>query len=164
MCQCRYQRILDNMKKPVIKSEGKNYSAIDIGNLDDLMNHSYMHPKMKKEVKGKVFVGEILKSTGVEISFQVLPPHTDIPFLHNHIKHEEIYIFMKGTGEFQVDDNLFDINEGTIVKISPQGKRTWRNSSDEPMIFMVIQSMVDSLDNYFVSDGQLSNGKILWEK
>jgi len=58
---------MSNLK---ISSEGTNYSAIDIGEFDNLMDHSYLHPKLKQEVKGKVFIGEILKSTGVEILFQ----------------------------------------------------------------------------------------------
>jgi mannose-6-phosphate isomerase-like protein (cupin superfamily) len=152
------------MEKLKILSEGTNYSAIDIGELDNLMDYSYLHPKLKHKVKGKVFLGEILKSTGVEISFQILPPDTSIPFLHIHTNHEEIYIFLKGSGEFQVDNNIINIKEGTIIRISPEGKRTWRNTSDKPMIFMVIQSQIGTLDNYFVFDGFRTDGDILWDK
>ena len=62
-----------------------------------------MHPKRKQEVKGKVFVGELLKTSGAEVSFTILPPHTDIPFIHQHKLHEEIYVFLKGAGQFHVD-------------------------------------------------------------
>jgi mannose-6-phosphate isomerase-like protein (cupin superfamily) len=150
------------MKRLEVVSEGTNYSAIDIGELDNLMDHSYMHPKMKQEVKGKVFVGEILKSTGVEISFQILPPHTNIPFLHSHKNHEEIYFFLKGSGQFQVDESIIEIKEGSIIRIAPDGKRTWRNNSGKPMIFMVIQSQAGTLDNYTVLDGFRTDGEILW--
>jgi len=61
------------MKTLQISSEGINYSAIDLGEFDNLMEYSYLHPKLKSEVKGKVFIGEFIKSTGTEISFQILP-------------------------------------------------------------------------------------------
>lgn len=152
------------MKNLKVVSEGINYSAIDVGKFNDLMDYSYLHHRLKMEVKGKVFVGEILKSTGVEISFQILPPHAGIPFLHKHKNHEEIYIFLKGSGHFQVDESVIDVEEGTIIRISPDGNRTWRNSSDKPMIFMVIQSQAGSLDNYYVFDGFRTDGEILWDK
>ncbi len=40
------------MKKLKISSEGVNHSSIDLGNLDELMDYSYMHPKRQQEVKG----------------------------------------------------------------------------------------------------------------
>jgi mannose-6-phosphate isomerase-like protein (cupin superfamily) len=148
------------MKDLTVISEGTNYSAIDLGEFDQLMDHSYIHPKLKQEVKGKVFIGEILKTTGVEVSFQLLPPDTPIPFLHKHKAHEEVYIILKGSGQFQVDGQCFDIQEGSVIRIGPEGERTLRNNSDKPMVFMVIQSMVGSLDQHLIFDGYRVKGEI----
>lgn len=148
------------MKEIKIISEGQNYSAIELGRLDMLTDYSYMHPKLKQLVKGKVFIGEKLKTTGVEISFQILPPETEIPFLHCHNKHEEVYIILKGAGQFQVDDDIFDVSEGSVIRISPAGKRTWRNNSENPMILIVIQSQDGTLDNHFIADGFRVAGEI----
>lgn len=144
-------------------SEGKNYSAINIGSLDELMEHSYLHPKLKMEVKGKVFVGDALRTTGSEISFQILPPNAVIPFLHKHNTHEEVYVFLKGKGQFQVDEDVFDIQEGSVIRISPQGSRSWRNNSDGTMVFMVIQSRDGSLSDHFVDDGYRVEGELAWK-
>jgi mannose-6-phosphate isomerase-like protein (cupin superfamily) len=152
------------MKNLTIVSEGTNYSAINLGDFDNLMDYSFLHPKLKSEVKGKVFIGEFIKSTGTEISFQILPPQTSVPFLHQHKNHEEIYIIVKGSGQFQVDNCIFDIKEGSIIRIAPDGQRTWRNNSDNPMVFMCIQSQQNSLDNYSVLDGFRTHGEILWDK
>ena len=152
------------MKNLIVTSEGINYSAIDLGDFENLMDYSFLHPRLKSEVKGKVFIGEILKSTGTEISFQILPPNTDIPFLHQHKNHEKVYIILKGTGQFQVDDNIFNIKEGSIIRIAPNGKRSCRNNSDNPMIYMCIQSQQNSLDNYVVFDGFRTQGEIHWNK
>ena len=149
------------MKNIVHNSEGNNYSAIDIGQFKDLKQYSYPHPKLNQNIQGKVFVGHALKCTGVEISFQILPADTEIPFLHCHKDHEEVYIFIKGNGQFQVDNDLFDITEGSIVRVAPEGRRTWRNNSYNSMVFMVIQAKAGTIENYFVNDGYGVAGKIL---
>jgi mannose-6-phosphate isomerase-like protein (cupin superfamily) len=152
------------MKNLQITSKGINHTAIDFGLIDQLMDYSYMHPKLHREVKGKVFVGEILKSTSAEISFTVIPPKTEMPFMHQHKNHEEIYIFLKGSGQFQVDDSIFDVSEGSVIRISPHGKRIYRNNSDNPLTFLCVQNQAGSLDNFNVEDGFLAEGEILWKK
>lgn len=37
------------------QSENKNYSAVNIGSLDEIKSHSLIHTKSGKEIKGKVF-------------------------------------------------------------------------------------------------------------
>jgi mannose-6-phosphate isomerase-like protein (cupin superfamily) len=150
------------MKNPKISSEGKNYTALDLGEFSDLIDYSFLHPRLKSEIKGKVFIGEILNATGTEISFQVLLPDTSIPFLHQHKNHEEVYIVLKGTGLFQVDGSIFKIKQGSIIRIAPEGKRSFRNNSDKPMIIMCIQVHRDSLECFQVFDGFRTQGEIPW--
>jgi len=152
------------MKNVKITSEGINHSGIDLGAFDKLMDYYFLHPKLHQEIRGKQFVGKILKTTGTEISFQILPPFTEIPFLHQHKQHEEIYVFIKGSGQFQVDESVFNVSEGSVVRISPNGKRTYRNNSENPLIFICIQCKADSLDKFFIEDGYRVDGKILWNK
>lgn len=141
-------------------SEGDNHKAINIGALDKLSDYSFIHPKLGHTVENKLFIGEILKSTGSEISFMELPAKTTINFLHKHKKHEEIYIFLKGNGQYQIDNDIFQIEEGSIVRVSPNGSRTLRNDSENNMVYMVIQSTVDSLTGYDISDGFRIDGEI----
>ena len=152
------------MKTLKISSEGKNHTAMDLGKIDQLNEYSYMHPKRQQEVMGKVFIAEVLKSTGAEVSFTVIPPMTEMPFMHQHQNHEEIYIFLKGSGQFQVDDSLFDISEGSVVRVAPEGKRIYRNNSESPMTFICIQSQAGSLNQFNVEDGFLASGEVLWKK
>jgi mannose-6-phosphate isomerase-like protein (cupin superfamily) len=146
-----------------ILAEGENFSAINLGNLEDISDFAYLHPKLNQMINGKVFVGTGLKTTGAEISFQILPPKTEIPFLHQHTNHEEIYFFIKGSGQFMIDDRILDIREGSVIRISPEGKRTWRNHSDEPLIFMVIQTREKSIGHHFIEDGFRVDGEIKWD-
>jgi mannose-6-phosphate isomerase-like protein (cupin superfamily) len=84
--------------------------------------------------------------------------------MHAHNKHKEIYVILRGSGQFQFDNEVFDLSEGTLIRVNPAGSRTYRNSSDEPMIFMCIQTMAGSIDCYFGKDGFKSEGVIAWEK
>lgn len=150
------------MIKPI--SENVNYSAIDIGRLDDLANYSLIHPKLKNIVEGKVFVKEASKATGAEISFQILPPKADLGYSHVHQQNEETYIILKGEGDFQVDDDSFPVSEGSVVRIAPQGKRSLRNSSDTSMVYMVIQSKAGSLEQWTTEDGIRLENRRNWDK
>ena len=152
------------MKELKIKSKGINHCSIDMGAIDQIVDYSYMHPKRQQEVKGKVFIGEVLESSSAEISFTVFPPKTSMPFLHQHKNNEELYIFIKGSGQFQVDDTVFDVSEGSVVRISPNGKRIYRNNSENPLIFLCIQNRMGSLEQFNVEDGFLAEGEILWNK
>ncbi|MBK8806715.1 MAG: cupin domain-containing protein [Bacteroidales bacterium] len=141
-------------------SEGDNYKAINIGNLNQLSDYSFVHPKLGHTVENKLFIGELLKASGSEISFMELPAKTTINFLHKHKKHEEIYIFLKGTGQYQVDNDIFRITEGSIVRVSTNGSRTLSNDSESGMIYIVIQSTENSLTGYNISDGYRIDGEI----
>jgi len=142
------------MKQIEKLSENTNYSAVNLGNLNDLANYSLIHPVSKRLIEGKVFLKDPTKATGTEISFNSLPPQSEQPYFHIHRKNEETYIILKGFGFFQLDDDCFGIKEGSVIRVAPQGKRGICNSSDETMIYMVIQSKENSLEEYTTADGE----------
>lgn len=134
-------------------SENKNYTSVNIGSLDQLAEHKLVHPISKRIIEGKAFLKEATKATGTEISFNVLPPTTELSYFHIHEQNEETYIILKGEGDFQVDDDCFPVSEGSVVRVSPKGIRGMRNTSEEPMIYIVIQSKENSLQQYSTGDG-----------
>ena len=150
------------MERPINISDGENYTVVSIGKLDDLEDHSLIHPKSGKEVKGKVFLKALTKATGTEISFQTLPPKTELPYFHSHRKNEETYIILKGSGNFQVDDSCFSIGEGSVVRVAPNGKRGLRNTSNQPMVYIVVQSKENSLEEYSTDDGDRVDCQPKW--
>lgn len=141
------------MKQIERTSANKNYTAVHIGNLNELDSYSFMHPKTKQEVTGKVFVKESTQATGAEISFTTLPPHTELPYFHLHNKDEETYIIIKGSGYYQVDDDCFPISEGSVIRVAPQGVRGLCNTSDEPMVYICVQTKENSLEEHTTDDG-----------
>lgn len=149
------------MKKVEKISAAENYAAVTIGNLDQLSEHLFVvAPGI--EIPGKVFVGESVQSTGTEVSFTEIPAGAGGDFLHVHKTNEELYIVLKGSGEFQVDGNLFPISEGSVVRVSPNGKRAWRNAGNTPLTMICIQSKSGSLHDLGVTDGVILEEKINW--
>jgi len=142
------------MKEIEKRSENTNYNAVDLGNLNDIMDYSLIHPLNKRLIEGKVFLKDATNATGTEISFNSLPPQSEQPYFHIHRKNEETYIILKGFGFFQVDEDCFSIKEGSVIRVAPQGKRGIRNSSDDTMIYMVIQSKENSLEEHTTADGE----------
>lgn len=142
------------MKNIEIISEGDAYSAVDLGSLNGWLDYSLVHPISKQEIEGKVFLKEATKSTGTEISFNSIAPRSEVPYFHIHRKNEETYIILKGFGYFQVDEDCFSIKEGSVIRVSPQGKRGLTNTSDEIMTYIVIQSKENSLEEHTTADGE----------
>jgi mannose-6-phosphate isomerase-like protein (cupin superfamily) len=142
------------MKQIEKLSENTHYSAVNLGKLSDLMDYSLIHPVNKKLIEGKVFLKDDTKATGTEISFNSLPSQSEQPYFHIHRKNEETYIILSGFGFFQVDEDCFSIKEGSVIRVAPQGKRGICNSSEERMIYVVIQSRENSLEEYTTADGE----------
>lgn len=88
--------------------------------------------------------------------------HPKVPYFHRHMDNEETYIVLKGSGDFQIDDDCFPIREGSVIRIAPTPSRGMRNSSDESMIYMVIQSKENSLGNYSTEDGKRTEWDPKW--
>jgi len=141
-------------------SKSKNHTAVNIGSLEQLADHTLIHPVNKQLVVGKVFLKDITEATGSEISFNTLPPKTELSYFHFHEQNEETYMILKGSGDFQVDDDCFPISEGSVIRVAPKGIRCMRNTSEKAMIYIVVQSKEDSLQQYTTNDG----GKIDYER
>ena len=131
---------------------GRNYSLAQAGDWKDLQQHIFHHPFIGK-VPGKLFLKEPLRLTGMEVSLGVVPAGRGTPFLHAHRQNEELYIFVKGRGQFVVDGDILDIREGTVLRIAPGGARAWRNTSTEDLHYIVVQAKAATLANGTITDG-----------
>ncbi len=130
--------IMSEIKKV---AEGTNFTAVNVGMVDEL--------------QGKVFLKDVTGANATEISLTSLAPGAELPFFHTHKKNEETYIILSGEGDFQVDDSSFPISSGSVVRVAPNGKRSMRNTSDQPMLHVVVQAKAGSLDEYARTDGEI---------
>lgn len=142
--------------------QGTNFKAMQAGNWAELMQYDTEIPGGKR-ARGKLFLQEILGLSGLEISINVLPAGKGVPFYHKHKENEEVYMFVKGSGQFQVDGEVIPIQEGTVIRVSPDGARTWRNNSSEDLFYIVIQGKEHSLTSSTISDGIPLPDKVEWK-
>lgn len=151
------------MKEIKTISEGSNYTAVSVGKLNEL--REYEIPMGGDAVmRGKVFAGSALGTTGSEISFQYLNPGDSTPFLHSHKHHEELYIIVKGDGEYQVDGKVFPVSEGTVVRVAPKGERALRNNGSDVMVMICVQYKANSFDKEddIAADANISDSPVKW--
>lgn len=145
--------------KNIMKAE--NVTAVDFGKLSDLGEYVLeLGPDFK--IPGKVFGGALVGTTGSDFSFQMFAPGTESGFLHTHKTHEELYFVLNGKGEFQVDGKVFPIAEGSVVRVAPDGKRSIRNNSTEPMVMLCVQYRGATFTEEDATDGVILNDKVEW--
>lgn len=149
------------MKEIKTIASAANFSAISVGALNELGDYVLeLGPEVK--IPGKVFGGAVLGATGSEFSFQVFQPGTESGFLHTHKNHEELYFFLSGKGEFQVDGEVFPIAEGSVVRVNPAGKRSVRNNGTTPLGMLCVQYRGNTFTSEDAADGVILNEEVKW--
>lgn len=149
------------MMQPTITSPAPACTHVEAGALPDWRQFQYVHPVVGK-VSGKLFLKEPLGLTGMEMSLSVIPPGRGIPFLHRHRRNEEVYVFLAGRGQFQVDGATFDVTEGSVVRVAPEGARAYRNTGDAPLAFLVIQAPAGADATGTIEDGEPVGAGVTW--
>lgn len=149
------------MKEIKTIATSDNFKAINVGKMNELGDYVLnLSPEVK--ISGKVFLGQALGTTGSELSFQLFQPGTETGFLHTHKNHEELYFFFGGTGEFQVDGRIFPIKEGSVVRVSPAGKRSVRNNGTTPLIMLCVQYKGGTFTKEDETDGNILGEAVKW--
>ena len=146
------------MKKIETIKSGKNYTAVSVGKMNEIIEH--VLPMGPITIQGKVFAGQAVGATGSELSFQTMVPGQDSGFLHTHKTHEELYIILKGEGQYQVDGEIFPVSEGTIIRVAPEGKRALKNTGKENLTMLCIQYKANAFGE---ADSPMTDGNILQE-
>lgn len=106
--------------------------------------------------EGKQFIKDATGATSCEISFGSLPTGAAVPFFHSHKANEENYIILSGAGKFQVNDDVFDIAEGSVIRVATNCDRNLKCTSAEPMTYICIQAVEGSLGGYTMTDAEIT--------
>jgi len=147
------------MTQSLTKS-GHHYTQMETGPISEWPNYTISLPGL--EIPGKLFIKKTLGLTGCEISINAMPPGGEVPFYHTHQQNEEVYVFIAGRGQLQVDGEILDVKEGSIVRIAPDASRIWRNNSDDLLVYLVIQVKENSLEQYSSGDGTILDAAPSW--
>lgn len=129
--------------KTVAKTDA--FTAIEVGPMAGL--NGFEH--------GKVFLKDATNATGAEISLTTYAPGQAGPFFHSHKKHEETYITIRGNGEMQLDDQIIQLKEGSVVRVGPKPSRNIKNTGLEQLVVACIQTQEGSLIGGPMEDANL---------
>lgn len=142
-------------------AEAKNFTAISVGKLSELNDYVLeLGPEVK--IPGKVFGGVAAGATGGDFSFQVFQPGTETGFLHTHKQHEELYFFLAGKGEFQVDGQVVSVGEGSVVRVAPDGRRSVRNNGTGLLVMLCVQYRGATFTADDATDGVILGERVEW--
>lgn len=106
--------------------------------------------------EGKQFVKDATGATSCEISFGTLPTDASVPFFHSHKENEENYIILSGAGKFQVDSDVFEVAEGSVIRVATNCDRNLKCTSSTPMTYICIQAKEGSLGGYTMTDAEIT--------
>lgn len=134
----------------MIMSIAKNYKTLNIGALANL----------EKDYQGKLFVGQELGLTSCETSMNYLPASEHFPFVHAHKMNEELYIVISGKGVFYIDGEEFSIQEGSFIKVTPNGARSIKAINN--LIYICVQAQSESLMQSTKEDGYIVQSTPSW--
>ena len=113
-------------------AQGANYAAINVGRISEIIEHE----------------------------LPMLVPGQDSGFLHTHKTHEELYFILRGEGQYQVDGEIFPVSEGSVIRVSPNGKRALKNTGNENLTMLCIQYKATPFTE---ADSPMTDGIILQE-
>lgn len=142
-------------------ANASNFKAVDFGELSELKDY-VLELGTEMKIPGKVFGGAVLGADGGDFSFQMFQPGTETGFLHKHKQHEELYFFLRGKGEFQVDGQIFPVKEGSVIRVAPEGERSVRNNGTEPLIMLCVQYKGNTFTAEDASDGIILEKQVKW--
>jgi len=140
-----------------------NLTRADVGPLAQLGRYEIDLTARKRHLQGKVFLQQLLQLTAMEVSLTRIEAGGQVPFLHQHRTHEELYVFTAGRGQMQVDGETFDVAEGSLVRVATSGARAIRAAAGEPLTYLCIQARQGSLPAAEVrKDGVRLDGDVRW--
>lgn len=153
----------EGLIKPDKFDQGENFKAVHCGSFAALSQYELKHPRFGVVKPGKVFLQELVGSSGMEVSINTLAPGKELPFSHAHKTNEEMFIFVKGQGQMSIDGEAFDVFEGTCVRLAPAAVRCTKNSGIEDLCFVVVQAKENSLGTHTFDDGIEATQELKWK-
>jgi len=80
-------------------------------------------------------LGEALGAQQLSITLIRVPPHSDFEqgTGHFHDETEELYVIARGTLTMRFEDEVREVEAGSVVRVAPRTRRSHRNEGDVPV-------------------------------
>jgi len=93
-------------------------------------------------------LGEALGAQQLSITLIRVPPHSDFEqgTGHFHDETEELYVIARGTLTMRFEDEVREVEAGSVVRVAPTTRRSHRNEGDVPVEIWAV-SRSDGMDD-----------------
>jgi len=96
------------------------------------------------------------------MSLNVVPPARAFPSSTSTRRNDEVYVIVGGRGQFLVDDECIDVEEGSTCASAGSANEPGETIRMPPLYFLCIQYRADSVIQGGTLDGQGVEGKPTW--
>jgi quercetin dioxygenase-like cupin family protein len=101
------------------------YTKVNLADVKDLAPDFGM-----AEMGEARFARSALGAQRIGLAQYRMNPGRRVGFGHHHDQSEEMYVVLRGSGRFRVDDELFDVTALDVVYCSPDAMREWEAGPD----------------------------------
>jgi mannose-6-phosphate isomerase-like protein (cupin superfamily) len=108
-----------------------NYEVSNIGALDEWRGF-YGGFTPEKSRDGRRVVDHELTMQYIGMTANAYVAGEEAGYWHRHSRVEELYVFLEGTGQMGLDDEVVDVAAGSVVRVGQGVWRTWRALPDGP--------------------------------
>ena len=86
------------------------------------------------------------------VSYFRYPPSFRAPFGHKHREQEEAYVVISGSGRLKLDDEIVDLRQWDVVRVSPEVVRGFESGPEGLEIIAVGANRPEGGDGEMIND------------
>ncbi|MFV0374453.1 cupin domain-containing protein [Microbacterium sp.] len=102
-----------------------DYDVLQIGPLDQWYDY-YGGFVPERSRDGRRVVDHEIDTQYIGMTANAYQPGEDAGYWHSHSEIEELYVFLGGSGQMGLDDDIIDVTAGTVVRVGQGVWRIWR--------------------------------------
>lgn len=99
---------------------------------------------------GRRVVDHEMTNQFIGMTANAYEPGEEAGYWHTHSEIEELYVFLEGSGQMGLDDDIVDVTAGSVVRVGQGVWRTWRAlpESKSQLRWLCIRAGASELTNY----------------
>lgn len=125
------------------------YEITNIGAMNTWRDHlGGFVPQTTRQ--GRRVVDHEMTNQFIGMTANAYEPGEEAGYWHTHSEIEELYIFLEGSGQMGLDEDIVDVTAGSVVRVGQGVWRTWRAlpESNGQLRWICIRAGAIELTNY----------------